>query len=66
MAKDFGRAMEGLALIAQGLRLLDENFGALDDLQQSHLDQSVLENCDAVGVERLRAALIAMKGTDNA
>jgi hypothetical protein len=58
---DFHRAIDGLAMIADGLRLLDQHFGALPAEGKHFIDNSSLQHVDAVSVDRLRAALRTMQ-----
>jgi hypothetical protein len=57
---DLTRALDGLAMVADGLRLLDQNFKALPAEGQNYLDNSGLQYVDALSVDRLRAAIRAM------
>ena len=59
-------ALRGLSMVADGLRLLDQHFGALPPLGRDHVDNSALAQIDALGVDRLRAALAAMQEFDHA
>lgn len=58
---DFARALDGLAMVADGLRLLDEHFGALPAEGKHFIDHSSLQHVDALSVDRLRIALQTMQ-----
>ena len=57
----FAEAIKGLSLIADGARLLDRHFGALPRPAKDKLDDSILQQIDAVSVDRLRMAVEAMR-----
>lgn len=59
------RAMDGLSMIAEGVSLFDRNYGALPKRAEPIIDNSFLAQIDAVSVDRLRAAIEAMKETGN-
>ncbi len=58
---DLTRALDGLAMVADGLRLIDEHYTALPADGQDFLDNSGLRYVDALSVDRLRAAIRAME-----
>lgn len=59
------RAMDGLSMIAEGVALFDKHYGALPKRAEPIIDNSFLAQIDAVSVDRLRAAIEAMKETGN-
>ena len=61
MRPDINRALDGLAMVADGLRLLDQHYGALPSEGQQFLDHSSLQHVDAVSVDRLRIAILVMR-----
>jgi hypothetical protein len=58
---DIFRALDGLAMVADGLRLLDAHYTAIPAEGQDFLDNSGLRYVDAMSVDRLRAAIRAME-----
>ena len=61
MTPNIDRALDGLAMIADGLRLLDQHFGALPAEGKHFIDHSSLQHVDALSVDRLRIAIATMK-----
>jgi uncharacterized phage infection (PIP) family protein YhgE len=66
MRPDINRALDGLAMVADGLRLLDEHYKAIPAEGQDFLDNSGLQYVDAMSVDRLRIAIATMKDCENA